>query len=156
MASPSIAGLELISVSGQRTRAKVKWGRMDIKNRVALVTGGGSGLGRAAALAFAREGARVAVLDRDISAVNRVAKEACGEVLPIEVDVSDERSVDRARIERLRRTYLALYTCVSIALAWRRREKSSVRDVHCRWRAFGKRLKSISSDSSMSCVVAQS
>ena len=43
---------------------------MDIRfdNKVVLVTGGGGGIGRASALAFARAGAKVAVTDRDVAA----------------------------------------------------------------------------------------
>ena len=43
---------------------------MDIRfdNKVVLVTGGGGGIGRASALAFARAGAKVAVTDRDVLA----------------------------------------------------------------------------------------
>ncbi len=43
---------------------------MDIRfdNKVVLITGGGGGIGRASALAFARAGAKVAVTDRDVAA----------------------------------------------------------------------------------------
>jgi NAD(P)-dependent dehydrogenase (short-subunit alcohol dehydrogenase family) len=66
---------------------------------VAAVTGGGNGIGRAVALAYARVGAAVAVLDRDEAAARRVAEEIAeegGEAAAIAVDVADEGQVERA------------------------------------------------------------
>jgi len=70
---------------------------MSLQHRVALVTGGASGIGRAAAVAFAREGARVAIADinpdHGHEAVEQIAQ-AGGEALFIPTDV---RSADQIR-----------------------------------------------------------
>ncbi|HEU5196839.1 MAG TPA: SDR family NAD(P)-dependent oxidoreductase [Methylomirabilota bacterium] len=66
------------------------------KGRVAVVTGGGSGIGRAMALALAREGARVVLADLDEGAMDGVAREARGlgvDALTVRTDVSDLASV---------------------------------------------------------------
>ncbi|AEM81140.1 SDR family NAD(P)-dependent oxidoreductase [Streptomyces violaceusniger] len=70
--------------------------------KAGLVTGAGSGIGRAAALEFARCGAAVAVLDIDESTAAETAlmiREDGGEALAIPVDIGDEGSV-RAAVER--------------------------------------------------------
>jgi NAD(P)-dependent dehydrogenase (short-subunit alcohol dehydrogenase family) len=68
-------------------------------DRVAFITGAASGIGRAAAIAFATEGARVAILDRSADALRKVeasVKEAGGEVLAIACDVSSPDQVEDA------------------------------------------------------------
>jgi len=70
-----------------------------LAGRVALVTGGGQGIGAGIARAFASEGARIAIVDVDESTATRSAK-ACEtrgvDAMAVRCDVSDRTDVDRA------------------------------------------------------------
>ncbi|CCG04293.1 SDR family NAD(P)-dependent oxidoreductase [Blastococcus saxobsidens] len=70
---------------------------MRLAGRLALITGGGGGLGRGVALGMAAEGASVAVADHDVSLARQVAeeiREAGGRAAHYPVDVTDSGSVD--------------------------------------------------------------
>lgn len=67
---------------------------MEIKGQIALVTGGGSGLGAATARELANQGAQVAVLDVNAEGANAVAKEING--IAIVCDITNAESVSQA------------------------------------------------------------
>jgi NAD(P)-dependent dehydrogenase (short-subunit alcohol dehydrogenase family) len=64
-----------------------------LKDRVVIVTGGASGIGRATVTRLVEEGARVALVDIDGEAASAVAEELGPDVLPLTADVSSEQDV---------------------------------------------------------------
>ena len=69
---------------------------MRLKDKVAIVTGGGRGIGRAVALGFAREGAKLVVSDVDLEPAQAVAGEIAargGQALAVKTDVSRRAEV---------------------------------------------------------------
>ena len=82
-----------------RLDAKVGQNVTRLKGKTAIVTGGGSGIGRAIALAFAREGARVAVLGRRGDVLEKVARDITqsgAEGKAIVCDVSQSEATRKA------------------------------------------------------------
>lgn len=67
---------------------------MEIKNCIAIVTGGASGMGAATARLLAKNGAKVAIFDMDLQRAEMIAKEINGIALPC--NVSDAKQVEDA------------------------------------------------------------
>jgi NAD(P)-dependent dehydrogenase (short-subunit alcohol dehydrogenase family) len=68
----------------------------ELTNKVIVLTGGGEGIGRECALAYARAGASVAILDRNFAAAETAAGDCDGRGLAVHADVSDGDSVKNA------------------------------------------------------------
>lgn len=79
---------------------------MRLAGKVAIITGGGSGIGKAIAMAFVREGAKVVIAGRDGKKLERAAAEIGGECLAVSADVSNAGSIERlvsATLDRFKR-----------------------------------------------------
>jgi 3-oxoacyl-[acyl-carrier protein] reductase len=75
---------------------------MDLTNKVVVITGGGSGIGRALALTFAKEGARVACLGRRRERLEETIQEIeqnGGSGLAVQTDITDAEQVKNAIAE---------------------------------------------------------
>ena len=67
-----------------------------LEGKAAFITGAGAGIGRATAILFAREGARVAVADINLAAAEETAHLAGHAAIAVKTDVSDEASISAA------------------------------------------------------------
>ncbi len=92
-----------------------------LARQVAVITGGGSGIGAATAKAMANEGAEIALLERDEEAADRVAAEIGGHADGIACDVTDAKSV-RAAFDEIAERFGGVDIVVSNAgAAWQGR-----------------------------------
>jgi NAD(P)-dependent dehydrogenase (short-subunit alcohol dehydrogenase family) len=93
-----------------------------LKDKVALITGGASGIGRAGSIAMAREGAKIVVADIDAARAEAVAREieaAGGQAFVAVVDVRDSASVQAmvaASVARFGRIDVLFHNAVSVPL----------------------------------------
>ena len=76
---------------------------MRLKDKTAIVTGAGSGFGKGIAMRFAKEGARVGVIDINAEAAREVASQIGNSAFEMEADVSIDRDVSRMVQEALDR-----------------------------------------------------
>lgn len=74
-----------------------------LQNKTILLTGAGTGIGRACALAFAREGANLALLGRRKEKLEAVVRECGGSALAVSADLSKKSEIERAVSETVAR-----------------------------------------------------
>lgn len=68
---------------------------MRLKDKIAVITGGNSGIGLATARAFVREGAKVAIAGRSAATLQAAQQELGGDTLAVEVDVTRVADIER-------------------------------------------------------------
>ena len=93
------------------------WGTIRFTDKVALITGGASGIGRATANRLAAEGAHVIIADKNVDMANQAVSEiqdAGGKALFIEVDLADDESV-QAAAQEVAEKFSALHILVNNA-----------------------------------------
>ena len=77
---------------------------MKLTNKIAIVTGAASGIGKAIAERFVAEGANVAIADLNLDAANATAKELSakgpGKAMGVKMDVTNEAAVNAGRGRR--------------------------------------------------------
>jgi NAD(P)-dependent dehydrogenase (short-subunit alcohol dehydrogenase family) len=87
---------------------------MDVRGKVAVVTGGASGLGAATVRALVARGAKVGVVDKSTAPGESLAKELGASVLLLQADVTSEEQLGAA-IERTKKDFGGLHIAVGCA-----------------------------------------
>ena len=93
------------------------WGTIRFTDKVALITGGASGIGRATANRLAAEGAHVIIADKNVDMANQAVSEiqdAGGKALFVEIDLADDESV-QAAAQEVAEKFSALHILVNNA-----------------------------------------
>src|ERR1700694_4580538 len=93
---------------------------IDLSGEVALVTGGGSGIGEGIATTLAQAGAAVAIADLSRESATRVADAICGnggKALPLQMDIGDPASIEAA-LTQLRNELGPISILVNNAATW--------------------------------------
>src|SRR4051794_15719656 len=81
----------------ERNDKDITMNKIDLNNRIAVVTGGAQGFGRAITERFVASGAKAAIWDHDQPFAEKTAKQIGPDVTAFAVDVSDLAAVERAR-----------------------------------------------------------
>jgi NAD(P)-dependent dehydrogenase (short-subunit alcohol dehydrogenase family) len=103
---------------------------MELENRVAVVTGGGTGIGKAAAALFAAEGARVVIAGRreqHLAATVAEVRGRGGEIAAVATDVTDARAVQKlfSEAEKLFGKIDILLTCAGVFVSGKETQEFS-------------------------------
>ena len=118
-----------------------------LKGKTALITGGGMGIGREAAVLFAREGARVVIGDIDDAAARetvRLVEATGGEALAVTGDVALEADVERMVEEGVRRFGALHVLYCNAGVLWKDRDRSVLETKEEWWdRVIAINLKSV-------------
>ena len=91
---------------------------MNLKDRVAVITGPAKGMGAAITLAFAAEGAKLALVGRDVVAIEPVAEEARAlgaEAIVVPCDLTDAKQCEQAAAARRRDAFGRIDILVNVA-----------------------------------------
>lgn len=109
---------------------------MRLKDKVAIITGAGMGMGREASLLFAQEGAKVIVFDRNQDAAAQTVREieaAGGEAHLVVGDVSSEADVKRAIDEGYSKFGKLHILYANAGVLWKDRDKSVIETTEENW-----------------------
>jgi len=109
---------------------------MRLKDKVAIITGAGMGMGREASVLFAKEGAKVIVFDLNADAGTETVKlieQAGGQVLFVQGDVSKEADVKNAIDEGVAKFGALHILYANAGVLWKDRDKSVIETTEENW-----------------------